>query len=168
MPAEKSDRSSIVQRQSVTTVDVGKSNETKAPLIEVLLVEDNVVNQKVLCKQLVKAGCAVTVANHGGEALAILKKSKLWKANSDSGQDLNIVLMDLEMPTMDGLTCARCIRELQAQGELIRHIPIIAVTANARKEQVEASMAGGMDDVMPKPFRVPELMSKIEKLWAAQ
>ena len=48
------------------------------------------------------------------------------------------------MPIMDGLTCARKIRELQAQGTLIRHVPIIAVTANARKEQIETSMAAGM------------------------
>ena len=48
------------------------------------------------------------------------------------------------MPIMDGLTCARRIRELQAQGTLIRHVPIIAVTANARKEQIETSMAAGM------------------------
>ena len=48
------------------------------------------------------------------------------------------------MPIMDGLTCARQIRELQVQGTLIRHVPIIAVTANARKEQIETSMAAGM------------------------
>ena len=48
------------------------------------------------------------------------------------------------MPIMDGLTCARKIRELQAQGTLIRHVPIIAVTANARKEQIQTSMAAGM------------------------
>ena len=52
--------------------------------------------------------------------------------------------MDLEMPVMDGLTCARQIRELQNQGTLVRHVPIIAVTANARKEQIETSMAAGM------------------------
>ena len=52
--------------------------------------------------------------------------------------------MDLEMPIMDGLTCARRIRELQAQGTLIRHVPLIAVTANARQEQIQTSMAAGM------------------------
>ena len=52
--------------------------------------------------------------------------------------------MDLEMPVMDGLTCARRIRELQAQGTLVEHVPIIAVTANARKEQIETSIAAGM------------------------
>ena len=48
------------------------------------------------------------------------------------------------MPIMDGLTCARRIRELQAQGTLIRHVPLIAVTANARQEQIQTSMAAGM------------------------
>ena len=85
------------------------------------------------------------------------------------------------MPVMDGLTCARRIRELQNQGTLVRHVPIIAVTANARKEQIETSMAAGMvisdryltvkahltskqDDVMPKPFRVTELLAKMAAL----
>jgi len=115
----------------------------KASNYEVLLVEDNLVNQKVLSKQLKKVGCVVHVANHGGEALNFLKTSNLWRDNAE-GQTLDIVLMDLEMPVMDGLTCARQIRELQSQGTLTRHVPIIAVTANARKEQIEISMAAGM------------------------
>jgi len=120
-----------------------------------------------------------------------LKTSDLWEGNA-GGQSLDVVLMDLEMPVMDGLTCARRIRELQSQGTLTRHVPIIAVTANARKEQIEISMAAGMvshdpfcnpdhtcgfhdpskstslirykDDVMPKPFRVAELLPRMENL----
>ncbi len=118
-------------------------SKDKASNYEVLLVEDNLVNQKVLGKQLKKVGCVVHVANHGGEALSFLKTSNLWRDNA-KGQTLDIVLMDLEMPVMDGLTCARQIRELQSQGTLTRHVPIIAVTANARKEQIEISMAAGM------------------------
>lgn len=62
--------------------------------LQVLLVEDNLVNQKVLSKQLTKAGCVVHVANHGVEALEFLEKSKLWKHNPE-GHALDIVLMDL-------------------------------------------------------------------------
>lgn len=101
------------------------------------------MNQKVLGKQLTKAGCVVHVANHGLEALEFLEKSKLWKNNVD-GHSLDIVLMDLEMPVMDGLTCARRIRELQTDGTVITHVPLIAVTANARKEQIQTSIAAGM------------------------
>lgn len=121
----------------------GRQSSTSAPLYHILLVEDNLVNQKVLSKQLRKAGCTVHVANHGEEALARLEESKLWMGNSN-GIELEIVLMDLEMPVMDGLTCARQIRILQQKGMLVRHVPLIAVTANAREEQIEISMAAGM------------------------
>lgn len=109
----------------------------------VLLVEDNLVNQKVLSKQLRRAGCTVYVANHGQEALEVLQKTKLWK-DSPSEDDIDIVLMDLEMPIMDGLTCARRVRELKDEGLILRHIPIIAVTANARMEQINTAIAAGM------------------------
>lgn len=101
------------------------------------------VLEKVLAKQLQKAGCIVHVANHGQEALDFLQRSNLWR-NNEGGEAVHIVLMDLEMPVMDGLACARRIRELQAQGTLIRHVPLIAVTANARKEQIDTSLAAGM------------------------
>lgn len=99
--------------------------------------------EKVLGKQLQKAGCTVHVANHGQEALDFLQRSHVWRDNPD-GAAVDVVLMDLEMPVMDGLTCARRIRELQGQGTLIRHVSLIAVTANARKEQIETALAAGM------------------------
>ena len=83
------------------------------------------------------------VASHGQEALDFLRDSDMWKGNA-GGKSLDVVLMDLEMPVMDGLTCTRQIRELQKWGSLIRHVPIIAVTANARKEQIESTVAPGI------------------------
>jgi len=68
------------------------------------------------------------------------------------------------MPVMDGLTCVRKIREMEDQGLIQRRIPIIAVTANARGEQIVAAKDSGMDDVMPKPFRIKQLVPKIEAL----
>jgi CheY-like chemotaxis protein len=71
----------------------------------VILVEDNVVNAKVLTKQLEKAGCEVHVANHGMECLDLIQKTKAWMNNDKSeGIDPDIICMDLEMPIMDGLT----------------------------------------------------------------
>lgn len=64
---------------------------------------------------------------------------------------------------MDGLTCVRRIRELQQEGVIHGHIPVIAVTANVRSEQVEVALRAGMDDVISKPFRIPELCACITK-----
>ena len=107
--------------------------EEATSALTVLVIEDNLVNQRVLSRQLQKAGCIVHIANHGQEALDFLRDSDMWKGNA-GGKFLDVVLMDLEMPVMDGLICTRQIRELQKWGSLIRHVPIIAVTANARKE----------------------------------
>jgi CheY-like chemotaxis protein len=129
----------------------------------VLIVEDNIVNQKVLSKQLRSVGCIVSVANHGGEALTFLETSTFWKGRETDGQELSVVLMDLEMPVMDGLTCVRKIRELQREGSIVRHIPVIAVTANARSEQIAIAKESGMDSVVTKPFRIPELLPEMER-----
>ncbi|KAF2677807.1 hypothetical protein K458DRAFT_318624 [Lentithecium fluviatile CBS 122367] len=141
----------------------GNNGEKKANL-RVLIVEDNLVNQKVLQRQLENRGIATHVANHGGEALDILKQSQYWKGNGSDALDLGVVLMDKEMPVMDGLQCTSKIREFEAQGLLKSHVPIIAVTANARSEQIATLLYAGMDDVVSKPFRIAELIPKIEEL----
>jgi CheY-like chemotaxis protein len=112
----------------------------------ILLVEDNVINQKVLSKQLRKTGCTVYVANHGLEALDFLATTTLWNDGSldENRNELSIILMDLEMPIMDGLTCTRKIRDLEREGKLKWHVPIIAVTANARGEQIDRATEAGM------------------------
>ncbi|KAF3935300.1 hypothetical protein ABW19_dt0205912 [Dactylella cylindrospora] len=132
--------------------------------VNVLIVEDNLVNQKVVRKQLMKLGCETYVANHGLEALEKVMQSKLYMKATDDAYDLTVILMDVEMPVMDGLKATGEIRRLQAEGSLVRHIPIIAVTANARPEQIRQMKEAGMDDVLSKPFRIPELVSKLEGL----
>lgn len=121
----------------------GQSFDNKGSL-KVLIVEDNLVNQKVLSKQLRNLGCIVRVANHGGECIDFLQQSRFWYGHEINGSELSIILMDLEMPVMDGLTCARKIRELQREGKIVSHVPIIAVTANARSEQIDTAMHSGM------------------------
>ena len=132
--------------------------------LKVLIVEDNLVNQRVLQKQLRNLGCETHVANHGGEALERLRES--WFASEPKADAiaLDVVLMDQEMPVMDGLTCTRKIRELEQKGEFATHVPVIAVTANARVEQIETAKDAGMDDVVSKPFRIQELIPKMEEL----
>ena len=138
------------QSEKTTKQPQGQSKEP----LRVLIVEDNLVNQRVLQKQLKKIGCETYLANHGGEALDRLRDSTYWRDNVDGNGkkleakptaiDISVVLMDQEMPVMDGLTCTRQIRELEGKGDLVRHVPIIAVTANARSEQIQTAMAAGM------------------------
>ncbi|KAI1436789.1 hypothetical protein GGR50DRAFT_170129 [Xylaria sp. CBS 124048] len=135
---------------------------------DVLIVEDNLVNQRVLQRSLRNVGNATKLANHGGEALDLLQKSRYWRGNESSGYDISVILMDLEMPVMDGMTCTRRIRELEREGTIVSHIPIIAVTAYARPEQIESAKGAGVDDVISKPFRVPDLMPRIEQLVKTQ
>lgn len=135
--------------------------------LNILLVEDNLVNQKVLCKQLRKRGCVVDTADHGLQALDILQERYNQEIDSQSNKMYySVILMDIEMPYMDGLTCVRKIRELEKTGYMagIGRFPIIAVTANARKEQVEAALAAGIDDVTTKPYRIEEIVAQIRKL----
>ncbi|TLD37367.1 hypothetical protein E2P81_ATG04179 [Venturia nashicola] len=130
----------------------------------ILLVEDNLVSQNVLSKQLQKAGFTVYVAGHGGEALDFLRTTKFWREQSTTGLDLGIVLMDIEMPIMNGLECTRKIRELHRSGDIVSHVPIMAVSANARVEQLRMARESGMDDAIAKPFRIVELLPKLEML----
>jgi PAS domain S-box-containing protein len=147
-------------------------------VLNVLVVEDNLINQKVLAAQLRKIGCVVSVANHGQEAIDQIMTSQYWAANAapngapappgSSGvattMTIDVVLMDLEMPVMDGQTCARKLREMQAQGKINGHIPVIAVTANAREEQILMARQSGIDDVVSKPFRIKELVPKMKEV----
>jgi CheY-like chemotaxis protein len=71
--------------------------------------------------------------------------------------------MDIEMPIMSGTEATREIRSLTTSGQIRKHVPIIAITANARSEQIAQARESGMDDVVSKPFRIVELIGKIER-----
>ena len=115
----------------------------------ILLVEDNPVNQLVAKGMLSKLGCEVIVAAHGGEALKLLEE-----------QRFDMVLMDCNMPVMDGYEASRQIRRSGRWPEL----PIVALTANALAEERERCRAAGMDDYLAKPFRREELKALLD-LW---
>jgi CheY-like chemotaxis protein len=134
--------------------------------LRVLVVEDNLVNQRVLAKQLRNLGCVVDVANHGAEAIDFLQNTAYWNGSTvaDEEHDLSAILMDWEMPVMDGLTAVKKIREYEKEGMLKGHVPVIAVTANVRQQQISEAMDAGMDDVVSKPFRVRELLERIRTL----
>lgn len=131
-------------RPQLTPLSSGGSAYDSSIPMQVLLVEDNLVNQRILKRQLTRAGCVVYVANHGVEALEILRQCSCWHEPVKDAKSLDIILMDWEMPVMDGLTCSREIRELQQSGKIIRHVEIIAITANARDEQVQLALQNGI------------------------
>lgn len=154
-----------------------KTNRTPSTQIQkahVLLVEDNLINQKVLTKQLSDAGFVVSVANHGLEALEILDKSGYWRQNETEGTEndphtehrgpIKIVFMDLEMPIMNGLECCKELRRREALANEALHVPIIAITANVRQEQQDGAREAGVDHVLSKPFTISELIAKVDGL----
>ncbi|MHC5350250.1 response regulator [Metapseudomonas furukawaii] len=113
----------------------------------VLLVEDNAVNQLVARGMLSKLGCEVLLANHGAEALARLEQTAV-----------DLVLMDCNMPVMDGYEATRRIRQSGRWPDL----PVIALTANALPDERERCRAAGMNDYLAKPFRREELVALLD------
>jgi PAS domain S-box-containing protein len=139
-----------VPRQRTQLVTRHTLHESKNRL-RVLLAEDNAVNQMLAVRLLEKRGYIVSVAGNGREALAALEK-----------EDFDLVLMDIQMPEMDGFDATAAIREgEQSNGN---HIPIIALTAHALKSDVERCLAAGMDGYASKPIRTHELFATIESV----
>jgi CheY-like chemotaxis protein len=130
--------------------------------LRLLIVEDNIINQTVLKRQLVKAGFVCDTANDGQEALVRIHEANRECRHDTPGQlgGYDIVLMDLEMPVMDGLTAIRHIRDAERRG-ILRPQLVIALTGNARQGQIDQARAAGMDDVIIKPYRLPALIATI-------
>ena len=119
----------------------------------VLLVEDNVVNQKVARRFLERMGCKVTVADDGAEGVRKFAAGKF-----------DLILMDLQMPHMSGLVATDKIRHLEAQGQGSgQRIPIVALTADVMTGQRERCMAAGMDDFLTKPLDALDLRRVLER-----
>ncbi|MCX6637126.1 MAG: PAS domain S-box protein, partial [Acidobacteria bacterium] len=130
----------------------GKWKEPSAPASfagrRVLLVEDNIVNQKVGTALLGKLGCRVEVAANGREALSM------------TSQLYDLIFMDCQMPEMDGYQATGEIRKREG---VARHTPIIALTAGAMAEDRERCVQAGMDDYVSKPFRAGQLREMLDK-----
>jgi CheY-like chemotaxis protein/HPt (histidine-containing phosphotransfer) domain-containing protein len=119
----------------------------------VLLAEDNAVNQKLAVRLLEKRGHTVVVAGNGREALETLSR-----------KSFDVVLMDVQMPEMDGFEATRRIRERERTNG--GHVPIIAMTAHAMKGDRERCLEEGMDGYISKPLRPSELFEAVESLAA--
>ncbi|QRM18704.1 response regulator [Dechloromonas sp. TW-R-39-2] len=119
------------------------------PGLAVLLVEDNPVNQKLAIMLLERRGYCVTLAENGLQAIETL-----------AGQSFAVVLMDMQMPVMDGIEAARLIRAAERTGHR-PPVPIIAMTANAMQGDRERCIEAGMDDYITKPIRAEQLFERL-------
>lgn len=129
----------------------------------VLVVEDNTINVKVIKRQLTQKGYLVSVAMDGREALNRLYADASESSGSSS---IDIVLMDIQMPVMNGLEAITHLRAAEKTGEIKKRYPVIAVTGNARKEQTEQCLASGFDSICVKPYKIDEVQSRMEALLA--
>ncbi|MCH7729374.1 MAG: response regulator, partial [Planctomycetes bacterium] len=119
--------------------------------LRILLAEDNFINQKLALGLLEPEGHEVTVVTNGAEAVQAVMSN-----------DFDLVLMDVQMPELDGFDATRQIREHEKQTST--HLPIIAMTAHAMKGDRERCLEAGMDDYLAKPIRITELFGKLAAL----
>jgi CheY-like chemotaxis protein len=129
-----------------------------ARTLSVLLAEDNAINALLSRTVLEKLGHRVTLVGNGAEAVR-----KVEESLEVGAERFDLVLMDVMMPVMDGLEAARAIRRLEA-ARGCPALPIVALTANARKEDDEACLEAGMDRYLPKPFDRADLEEAITAL----
>jgi two-component system sensor histidine kinase/response regulator len=157
-------RSSDLLTQILTVVGVpmrrrkedrGEAPPRRARALRILLVEDNRVNQFLAMELLTVRGHTVTVASGGREALGLHDREKF-----------DLVLMDVQMPDMDGMEAVGVIRGREKSGA--RRTPIIAMTAHAMKGDRERFLEAGMDEYVSKPIRVEELFEAIERVLPVQ
>ena len=138
--------------------------EAKKQKVRILLVEDNIVNQKLAKIMLTKVGYQVDVANDGKEAV---------EKYTTSPEHFDLILMDVQMPEMDGMEATAEIRKLETRNlklknhnsttELLNHVPIIAMTAHALKGDRERCIEAGMDDYVSKPIQPDKLLEAIKR-----
>jgi PAS domain S-box-containing protein len=141
-PVDDSDRSAV---------ETVKERPTVARSLKILLAEDSAVNQKLAVSMLKRGGHEVVVASNGVEAVSAVARERF-----------DLVLMDVQMPELDGFDATKQIREREQKTG--GHIPIIAVTAHAMKGDRERCLAAGMDGYISKPIRSAELHQAIDEI----
>jgi Amt family ammonium transporter len=143
--------------ESSTSRSASEMTRILRPDVRILLAEDNEVNQEVAQGILANAGCFCQTVINGKLAVEAVQKNRY-----------DLVLMDCQMPEMDGFTATRTIRELEAQNRVIHYnvsrLPIVALTANAIKGDRELCLAAGMDEYLSKPIEPSQLVEIINRL----
>lgn len=137
--------------QPIITRGTLVASETKRQYSgHVLLVEDNAINQRVARRFLERLGCEVQVVGDGLQAIEAVERNSY-----------SVILMDMQMPVMDGLEATRRIRELESSGR--RRTPIVALTANAMMGTLEHCLEAGMDDYLTKPLDISRLRDVLDR-----
>lgn len=140
--------------ESESGVDVGAQALTEAPATQrspaILVVEDNAINQKLAVALLARRGYAVSVADNGLQGLDRMSR-----------EGFDLVLMDLQMPVMDGLEASRR-RRIHEHEHGLRRTPIVAMTASVREEDRQICLAAGMDDFLAKPLNIAQLYERVD------
>ena len=132
------------------TPGLGNQDATSQQPLRVLLAEDTVANQKIVKSILTRRGHAVEIASNGREVVDMIRY-----------QPFDVVLMDVQMPVMDGYQATTAIRMLEAH--LGQHVPIVALTAHAMQGDRQRCLAAGMDDYLVKPVRSAHLIELVER-----
>ena len=141
----------VVPTELEVSADTPSPKAVELENANVLLVEDNLINQKIVVLSLKKLVKNIDIANNGKEALDKFGTSRF-----------DIILMDIQMPIMNGIVATKKIREVESSSN--SHTPIIAITANALLGDKEECLAAGMDDYISKPFQIEVLIQKMKKL----
>jgi CheY-like chemotaxis protein len=153
-PAEAAVPAEVEGLESAPPTTPAAAPARRAPL-KILLAEDNPVNQRLAVRLLEKQGHTVLVAANGRQALALLEQHAV-----------DLVLMDVQMPDMDGLEATAAIRQKEkSNGD---HLPIVAMTAHAMQGDRERCLGAGMDGYLAKPVQPSELYGVIESLAGAR
>jgi CheY-like chemotaxis protein len=142
--------SSFLSQTQHLSIRVPK-NKKLADKLDILLVEDNVINQKVGKRALENQGHRVVIAQNGKEAIQVLETGAF-----------DLVFMDIQMPVMDGFEATGRIREMEKKTG--KHIPIVAMTAHALKGDRENCLKMGMDDYVAKPLKTEQIIQTIERV----
>ena len=143
----------LVEKQTSPTEPIQKKpiKASEKNGINILLVDDNFINRLLVIHLLEDRGYSVIEAENGYQAIEKLKE-----------EDIDLILMDISMPELDGMEATRLIRKMDEA--YLRNIPIIAMTAHAFQEQIQKAMDSGMNDYLSKPFKPEELYQKIMNL----
>jgi CheY-like chemotaxis protein len=156
-PDESEDRTENTDSQASEDLEAAGPLPKNPEGLKILFVEDNLINQKLLKRKLETKGFNVVTANNGKEAVDAYRTASAGNASSPA---YDCILMDQEMPVMDGNAATRAIRDFEKEQSLPR-VHIIGVTANVRKEQQMAMKDAGMDSVLSKPFKIDGLVNQI-------